>query len=336
MVISVVKNENGMLAPNPNAEVRKQSMTDRKTLFAGDLTKKTNSVAQIRERAQKKAQKIISDVFDAEKELDEQVREMREKCKGLFDERAKDCASLKQVYADQRQLMEDNGITEDSEEYKDLELLRKERDAKLDPETKLTDEEKKQLERIHEQGLTKFQSMMLEKDEAARVYGERVEIAERSITQINSSLRDIHIERLKKDPMVDAQKTAEGILMAANDEVIGVLRKEGMEHIKEEIDEVVEKTKEAAEKRKEEEEKLEERKEKKEKLEEQIEKTKESVSDDHPVETRHSADYEEDMQEVIEAYHGKKSKADEELEQMIENLEMIMEDIKGAEVDINL
>ena len=325
-----------MLAPNPNAEVRKQSMTERKTLFAGDLTKKTNSVAQIRERAQKKAQKIISDVFDAERKLDEQVSEMREKCKGLLDERASDSASLKQIYADQRQMMEDNGITEDSEEYQDLELLRKERDARQNPEIELTDEEKEQLERIHGQGLTKFQSVMLEKDEAAEVYKERIEIAEKSISHINSSLRNIQIERLKENPMVDAQKSAESILMAANDEVIGVLRKEAMEHVQEKLEEVVEKAKEAAEKKKEEEEKLEERREKKEELEKQIEKTKESVSDDSSSVRETSPRYEDDMQEVIEAYHGKKSKADEELEQMIENLEMIMEDIKGAEVDINL
>ncbi len=42
------------------------------------------------------------------------------------------------------------------------------------------------------------------------------------------------------------------------------------------------------------------------------------------------------MQEVVQVYTGKKSKADQELEKMIENLEVIMEDLKGVEVDVNL
>lgn len=234
MVISVMRNEEGMLTPNPNAKVRELSSEDRKTVFAGDLTKKTNSVSQVRERAQKKAQKLIKDVFDSEKEMEETLQKMRDKRDGFVDERV---TLLKQVQQD-----------------------------------------------------------MLEKDEVSQVYLDRIHEAEQGIASINSSLRGIQIERLKKHPMIDAQKNAQDILMQASKEIIGELRNEAVDHIQEKLDEVVEKAQEEAAKKEE----------------------------------------DDEVQEVVSAYQGKKSKADQELKKMMDNLELILEDIKGAEVDVNL
>ena len=337
MNISVIKDENGVLMMNPKAAARKQSEMGRRTLFAGNLNQKTDTVSKIRERAQKKAGKIIGDVFGAEKNLDNMVQEMKEQSAKLLDDRAHYAEELQRVYGEQAKLMEDNEITEESAEYKDLELLRKERDAAL-PNSKIeiTEEEQEQLDRIHEQGLTQFQMDMLEKDEAVKVYSSRKEAAEKGVAAIADSLRFIQIERLKEHPMVDAQKQVEGIMKQANDEIIGEARKEGMENIDEKLNEIVEKAEEEAEKKEEEEEKLEERKEKQEELEKQIEKIKESTSDDAADTSHVSTDYEKDMQEVVQVYTGKKSKADQELEKMIENLEVIMEDLKGVEVDVNL
>lgn len=234
MVISVMRNEEGMLTPNPNAKVRELSSEDRKTVFAGDLTKKTNSVSQVRERAQKKAQKLIKDVFDSEKEMEETLQKMRDKRDGFVDERV---TLLKQVQQD-----------------------------------------------------------MLEKDEVSQVYLDRIHEAEQGIASINSSLRGIQIERLKKHPMIDAQKNAQDILMQASKEIIGELRNEAVDHIQEKLDEVVEKAQEEAAKKEE----------------------------------------DDEVQEVVSAYQGKRSKADQELKKMMDNLELILEDIKGAEVDVNL
>lgn len=321
MILSVMRNEDGMLAPNPNAKVRELSSEDRKTVFAGDLTKKTNSVSQIRERAQKKAQKLIGDVFDSEKEMEETLRKMRDKCDGFVDERVNLLEQVQQVYGEQDRLMEDYDITEDSAEYQDLQLLRKERDAALQgSELVLTEEEEDKLANIHEKGITQFQQVMLEKDEVAQVYLDRIHEAEQGIVSINSSLRGIQIERLKEHPMIDAQKNAQELLLQASKEIIGELRNEAVEHIQEKLDEVVEKAQEEAAKKKEEEEKLEE--------------LKESQSSASKDVSSHRVDG--DMQEVISAYQGKRSKADQELKKMMDNLELILEDIKGAEVDVNL
>ena len=250
MNISVIKDENGVLMMNPKAAARKQSEMGRRTLFAGNLNQKTDTVSQIRERAQKKAGKIIGDVFGAEKNLDNMVQEMKEQSAKLLDDRVHYAEELQRVYGEQAKLMEDNEITEESAEYKDLELLRKERDAAL-PNSKIeiTEEEQEQLDRIHEQGLTQFQMDMLEKDEAVKVYSSRKEAAEKGVAAIADSLRFIQIERLKEHPMVDAQKQVEGIMKQANDEIIGEARKEGMENIDEKLNEIVEKAEEEAEKK---------------------------------------------------------------------------------------
>lgn len=285
------------------------------------MKQKPDTVSQIRERAQKKANKIVGDVFGAEKDLDNMLQEMKEQSASLLDDRAHYAETLQQLYGEQAKLMEDNEITEESAEYKDLELLRKERDAAV-PGSKIeiTEEEQEQLDRIHEQGLTQFQQDMLEKDEAIKVYSDRKQGAEKGIAAITDSLRFIQIERLKKHPMVDAQKDVEAIMKQANDEIIGEARREGMENVDEKLNEVVEKAKEEEEKKEEEEEKLEERKEKKEELEKQVEKIKDNASDYTANESNVSPDYEKDMQEVVQAYSGKKSKADQELEKMIKNL----------------
>ena len=40
--------------------------------------------------------------------------------------------------------------------------------------------------------------------------------------------------------------------------------------------------------------------------------------------------------DVLDSYNKTKKKADQELEKLIDNLEMVMDDLKGAAVDVNL
>lgn len=316
--------------------------TGRKTLFAGDLlgfgrngsAGKFDRVSQIREQARKRASKIIGDVFSAEKELDQQISDMKDKSQELAGIRSESIKELKKVEENKAALMESYGVDKDSEEYKDLELLRRERDAKPFTDSALTPEEERELERIHGQGLTGFQRDMLEQDEFATYHQEQLDRAEQGISGISSSLRNIQIERLKSDPMVDAQSQAEEIMVQASKEIMGEFRKEGMDHIEEKLQEVVEKAKEEAEKKEELEEKLEERKEKKEELEEQIQAVRDKTAQKE--ESIPKPELERIDLDVMASYNDTKKHADKELERLIENLEMIMDDLKGVEVDVNL
>ncbi len=312
----------------------------RKTIFAGDFlnqektngNKKFDRVSQIRQEAQKKASKILGDVFESEKKLEQQVQEMKDKCQEFVGIRSDSIKELDKTATEKASLMESYGVGEDSQEYQDLQMLRREQEAIPGTETALTREEELELERIHESGVTAFQRDMLEQDAKEKVYQEKLDSAEAGITGITSSLREIQIERLKKDPMLEAQDQAEQVMKQAGKEVISEIRSEGMEHIEEKLQEVVDKAKEKAEKKEEEEEKQEAIQEKKEQLEEQIEAAKENSSEKEEA----LSDLEEIELDVLDAYNNTKKKADQEIEKLIDNLEMIMDDLKGAAVDVNL
>lgn len=315
-----------------------QQSTGRKTIFAGELglgqakgTQQFDRVSQIREQARKKASKILGDVFDSEKKLEQQITEMKEKSGELVSLRRESMEELKKAAQNQTSLMEYYGVEEGSEEYRELELLRRERDAVPHTDSALTYEEEKEIARIHERGVTDFCKDMLELDDTIAYHEGQLQSAESGISGINESLRQMQIERLKSDPMRKAMDQAEEVMQSASKEILGEFRKEGMEHIEEKIEEVVEKAKEEAEKKEEQEEKLKERKEKKEEMEEQIQAVKEHVSE------KEESIPEPDLDlDLITSYNATKNKADKELERLIENLEMIMDDLKGAEIDVNL
>lgn len=304
-----------------------------KTVFAGELMKqkkKPDRVSQIREQAQKKAHKIVSDVFASEKQLDDMIQEMKNKCQEMLEEQAEASREIERTQERQAAYMDAYGVTSESDQYRDLELLRKERAAKTDLSVALTEEENTQLSRIHEEGITNFQKDMLEQDEIAEVYRVRMETVQQGITQINSSLYDIRIERLKVHPMADANKQVKKVMEQASDEIIGEIRSEGMKHIEDKLQEVVEKAKEEAAEKEEEKEKLETRKERK----EELEKIREGDSDSETAVSKR--DIPKVDMDILDSYKGTKKKADQELERLIDQLEMIMEDLKGIDIDVNL
>lgn len=323
-----------------NSQMDSQS-TKRKTIFAGDILgfgrakgAGADRVTQIREQARKKASKILADVFSAERELDQQIAEMKDKSEEYTGIRSESIQELKKVEENRQALAEQYGVDPDSEEYRDLELLRRERDAVPGTESALTAGEERELERIHKEGVTRYQKEMLEQDDVQTYYQDHLDEAENGISSINSSLRSIQVERLKSDPMLEAQSQAEEVLQQASKEIIGEIYNEGKNHIEEKLQEVVEKAKEEAEKKEEQEEKLEEIKEKKEELEEQIEAVRdETARKEEPV--PEPALDELDL-DVMSSYNDTRRHANQELERLIENLEMVMDDLKGAEVDVNL
>ena len=279
----------------------KQEETGRKTIFAGNIlqTGKPNGktsfdrTSQIREEAQKKAAKIVEDVFDAEKKFQKQIQDMKDMSQEYVEIRSESIQELQNIEAKKEELSKAYEGKEDSQEY--LSLLK-------------------------------------EQDEMAQVYQNKLEQAETGISGINSSLRSIQIERLKSDPMVEARSQAEEIMKQASKDIIGAIRGEGMNHVEEKLQEVVDRAKEEAEKKEEEEEKREAVKEKKEQLEKQIQAVKENTSEKE----ENLPELEEMDMDVLDSYNKTKKQADQELEKLIDNLERVMDDLKGAAVDVNL
>lgn len=171
------------------------------------------------------------------------------------------------------------------------------------------------------QGPASYQKEMLELDKNESVYKQTIEDNNKSIVSENAIIRGIHLERLKTHDMVDTSKQADKIIESANKDIIGMM----IEDVKENIDDKFEENQEKAEKKEEEKEKLEE---KIEAAKAESEKTKDNDNQDEMYKLNDT------LNEIISKKQNstipdiKKS-----LEQIIGELKLTSEDLKGSVVD---
>lgn len=341
MGISILAaNSNGIFANNENSVQKVQDNKQTKggkSIFAGSFNLQNNNIELKRKLAQKRAMKLVSDTFASEQKIDNSMDEMRTQQEQLKQETLEDKKSIKEIQAQREKLMEDYNVTEDSTEHKDLELLRKETSG-----ANLSDEEKEHLAAIHGNGLTNYQKDMLELDGQEEVYQRLASQKESAFKSISGSLADMQIERLKTHPMVDSTKQADEIMEAANKELVGDLYAEAKDHIDEKMEEAQEKAEEKAEKKEEEETKEAERKKDKLELEKQIEQAKQNAAEAADSETHipgQTSMETSDMQEIIDQNSNgtnNTTKIEREIEKLVEELNLIMEDLKGSKVDMSI
>lgn len=318
LTIHAGNKENSLFVTNEHAASRHEQGTGKEnrksTIYAKDLAVRPDSILLKRQQAQKQAMKVMGDVFASDKSLDQSMDEMMVRAKELQEENAVNSREIRRIADTRTALMESYDVTVDSREHKDLELLRKEKEASQPlSEIELSDEELQRLEDIHKAGLTDYQKDMLELDDAEEVYQTLISDNEKQVKGIQMTLSDIKIERLKSHPMVDAGKQAEEIMEAANREIYGQLVNEGKEHIEEKMEEEKEKALERAEKKEEEEKKAQEKKEEKRAETEEVKEMDRMAS-----------------------YNSQKPKLDKEMEEILDELKLIQDDLKGAAVDTNI
>lgn len=307
ITIHAGETEGSLFATNQNAAARraaeKGTAKGRSTVFAGDMAVRPDSIMIKKQQAQKQAMKIVGDTFDAEKKVNQSLKDMADRIEELKNENLGYGREIRSIDDKRNEVMEGYGITEDSQEQKDLELLRKERDMVPGAEEGLTEEEMERLSEIHKAGVTDYQKDMLELDEQEKYYRDHIEENNAGIKSMTASLRDTKLERLKSDPMVKAAKQSEEIMEAANKDMIGALYNEAKEHIEEKMQEEKEKAEKRAEKKEEEEKRVEAKEEREELQEELLEKAAEN---------------------------------DAEMDELLDKFKLIDEDLKGAAVDKNL
>ena len=182
---------------------------------------------------------------------------------------------------------------------------------------RLSDEEREEIARIKEKGLTQYQQDSLAMKEDERYFAEAIHKGEQEIETENATITGTKIERLKTHAMTDAQKEAEQIMQKASEDIVNLLVGEAKDHIEEELEEKKEAAKEEAEKREE--------------LQEKVDAAKERKKEQ-----------EEFTEEILEATRGQgtgaagMNEAQQEIKDMMNKMKLIEEDIKGAAVDRNV
>lgn len=288
------------------------------TIFAGNLNKQLDPIAQKKQQARQQAMKIVSDAWEGERKIDEDIEDRRNKIAKLRTDMGTARKQLKGIEEAREELRKNCGVEKDSQEEQDLKLLEKEMDMyKPGKGVSLSKEEMERIAQLKKNGLTQYQQRSLEMKESGSVYEDEIAEIEKQIAEESAVIRGTKLERLKYNPMAEANKQADAVLEAASDEIIGMLMEEAKNHIDKEMEEKKEAAEEKAEEEKEQEERLESIKEKK---EEQKELT-EAITD---------------VTEKMLEMDGVKTDVQQEIKDMMNKMKLLEEDMKGAAIDETL
>lgn len=303
MSISVKANitnqiENGTLFTE-KAEARKTN-----AFFAGDTAFANDPIAEKRKEAQEKAWKVISNAWDIDKDIDKSVEDRKNHYNEMLAKKKEALEHLSDINDRIDALKEEYGITEDMK-YQDW-----------------PDE---------------YKQRYLELNKQAGTFQEEIYDADKYMRDDIADIKAIAIERLKSTAMADAQKTADAIEAAANDEIIGMVMQEGKDHIDKKMEEAQEKAEEQAEKEELEEEKIENLREIKALQEAIIEGTKEAVAEAEARRQENEAP-ELPLDELIKLtqVNSETDKAQKTLDDIKYSMNLLEADLKGIEIDEEL
>lgn len=279
----------------------KTEQDKRKSFFAGDTNLASDPIAEKRKEAQEKAWKVVSDAWDADKAIDKSVEDRKNHYNEMLAIKEEAQSHLKDINDQIDVLKEEYGITEEMK-YQDWPAEYKQRYFELHDQAS---EFKKQI----------YDADKLMKDDIA-------------------DIKAIALERLKSDPMIDDQKTADAIEAAANEEIIGMAMQQAKDHIDEKMEEAEEKAEEKAEEDEAKEEKLEDLKEIRALQEAIIEGTKEAVAEAEA--RRHENETPElPLDELIKLsqMNTETDKAQKSLDEIKYSMNLLEADLKGIEID---
>ena len=316
--------------PGQNAEGSNGSIS------ASSLRLGENSIESRKQLARKQAMKVVGDAFEREKGMNQNHKDMQDSIRRLNAENGERKLKVQENEAKLAELREQYGIGEGSEEEQEL----KKAAMKANSGDGMTGEEYESLSEYQQQALYYMSDNMTQ---------------ERAIAENDAMMRanvqsstDLELARLKDHSMIDAQKEAEDIMDAANEDAIAMLTQEAVDH----IDEKAEEEKEAAEKKAEEE--KEEKKEaaKKEEQQAKVDELNARIRENgeaeaaeaaargraarHERENAGASDITNDaVQFDIQAVNegAVNSTAQVEVKNILNKLSLLSEDIKGASVD---
>ena len=277
----------------------------RKTFFAGNSNLTNDPIAEKRKEAQEKAWKVVSDAWDADKKIDKSIEDRQNHYNEMVEVVKEAQSHLKDINDQIDVLKEEYGITEETE-FKDW-----------------PDE---------------YKQRYLELNKQASTFKEQIYDADKLMKDDIADIKAIALERLKSDPMADAQKTADAIEEAANKEIIGMAMQQAKDHIDEKMEEAEEKAEEKAEEEEAKEEKLELQREIKELQKAIAEGTKEAVEEAaaKAEASRHeneALDLPLDELVKLTQMNTETDKAQKSLDEIKYSMNLLEADLKGIEID---
>ena len=136
----------------------------RKSIFAGDLGVQQDRISLRRQRAQKKALKIVGDAWKGDKKIDQNIMEIRDRVAQLNAEKKENLGIIAEGEAQKEAMRQQYGVDADSQEQKELELLERAADAERECNFDLlTENEWKQVKELKQRQLSEEDQELLRK-----------------------------------------------------------------------------------------------------------------------------------------------------------------------------
>ena len=279
-------------------------------------------ISQRKKMAGKQAMKLISDAFGRDIKSQESIDKLRELKSQKLDELRDKNKSMAEIESQKEALMKEYGVTEDSDEMKELELLKKYQNNRMGVLTgDFSDEEIEKLKSLQGTSRSEFQAKYLELNDAYNQYQKDAGEIEDDLKVLTANINIQKNDLNASQDMEKAQDAAESIMDAASKEAIGLM----MQEAKDNIDKTAEEEKEKAEKVKEKEEELQEKidktKERNEEQKEIIEEASEAAKLDQNISVKT-----QDTSAVAEAQKS--------IDTILKDNNLISDDIKGIEIDL--
>lgn len=269
-------------------------------------------IARKKELHKKEAMNVVTTAFRTEKKMEEEGEgKLNEHIQMLQKENEGYDSFVNDLKSQMKQLQEDYGVADDSQEQKDLEILKK-----LYDQSSLTKEETERLSEMGEQ--TEYQKQSLELYAQADDFKTKMADNQKQISGDTKAIRSIKISKLKSKAMIEAQQAKDKMMEAASKEAVSMMIQDAQQTIDEKAEEIKEEAEKREEKNKEQEERIEAAKESKTKAEAAAENVREHI-DEMTKQILDSDDITRDM--------------DEDIKKIMEEEKLLLEDLKGITLD---
>lgn len=266
-------------------------------IFGGNLNVENDPIAQRRKEAQEKAWDIVKNALHNDNDVDHMIQ------------------SRKEHYAEM--------------ETKKIEAL--EGFANVQ-------KEKEELEELcQDKENEEYQSRVAELNQQADELKKQIDDADQRMRNDTAVIYGIQKERLKTNPMMEAQRAAGDILESAKDEIVGMLMEDSQEYMEKKLEESKEAAKESMKEKEEREEQLKELKLKKAVQEALVEGTKEAIEKAKVIEHKTNTPDIGTM-EMTDIMQGSDMMKDisQSLEEVKSSMKLLEADLKGIRVDEKL
>lgn len=297
------------------------------TLSAGNITGRGSQlesrIQQKRDQARKQAMKLINDAWDADKKAADGIDALNKDKQNQLNRLSEYKQSLKEADEREKQLQEKYNIDPDSQEQKDLELLKKYQNYSNGSDyADFSKEEVERLKELQNTPRTEYQDKALMLNGYRGEVRNQISMTEYKLMAISESVHDSKIDRLKSQDMLKADDSADRILDAAEKDVLGMVIDDAKENIDKKMEEEQKKAEDAAKKR-----------------DEQQERIDDSKQDAREQREIIRNDAKTDMLDINNGLSGKDVNNVEEVQKHIQKMlndeKLINEDLKGIKIDFN-